>query len=530
VNHTRIFFGALLGAAALGAICFPPSFSADVSTSVNPASLPSAGKVDERFQAYNIEMLEVTGGRFWKPYKDLQAAPKSSADQPASTLPGMSADLYQYRPPIDLSNARLRKLAAALGPAYVRVSGTWANSTYFHDAEGPAPATPPKGFNGVLSHARWKGVIDFARATNAEIVTSFATSAGTRNAEGVWAPEQARALLSYTKSLGGRIAAAEFMNEPNFAAIGGAPAGYDAAAYARDVSVFRAFLKQTSPETLFLGPGTVMEGGKIAIPMNTGRLGSEDLLKATGPVFDVVSYHLYAGVSQRCGGASPMLGIKAAAALSEDWLSRPDAINAFYAGLRDRFEPGKPLWVTETADAACGGNPWASTFLDTFRYLDEHARLAQRGVSVIAHNTLAASDYGLLDETTFAPRPNYWAALVWRKLMGTTVLKAESSTAGLHLYAQCMSGAPGGVTLLAINTDRGNAQTLTVTAASEQYTMAAPNLEDTRVDLNGKELKLGAGDSILELTGLPTPSGRISLPPASITFLAVREARNASCR
>src|SRR4051812_46261418 len=60
-----------------------------------------------------------------------------------------------------------------------------------------------------------------------------------------------------------------------------------------------------------------------------------------------------------------------------------------------RFEPGKDLCITETADAACGGNPWASTFLDTFRYLIGHASLAQRGVKVIMHNTLAASDYGL---------------------------------------------------------------------------------------------------------------------------------------
>lgn len=34
--------------------------------------------------------------------------------------------MFQARPSIDLTNARLRKLAAALGPAYVRVSGTWA--------------------------------------------------------------------------------------------------------------------------------------------------------------------------------------------------------------------------------------------------------------------------------------------------------------------------------------------------------------------------------------------------------------------
>jgi heparanase len=94
------------------------------------------------------------------------------------------------------------------------------------------------------------------------------------------------------------------------------------------------------------------------------------------------------------------------AALSEEWLSRADQSYAFYGGLRDRFEAGKPVWITEIADAACGGNPWANTFLDTFRYLDQHARLAKRGVSILFHNTLASSEYGLLDQNTFAPRPN----------------------------------------------------------------------------------------------------------------------------
>ena len=49
----------------------------------------------------------------------------------------------------------------------------------------PRPPTPPKGFNSVLTRRQWKGVVDFARAANAELVTSFAISAGTRDAEGV---------------------------------------------------------------------------------------------------------------------------------------------------------------------------------------------------------------------------------------------------------------------------------------------------------------------------------------------------------
>jgi heparanase len=49
---------------------------------VNPASVPRIGTIEERFQAYNVEMLEVTGGRFWKPYKDVQReASKQSASQ-----------------------------------------------------------------------------------------------------------------------------------------------------------------------------------------------------------------------------------------------------------------------------------------------------------------------------------------------------------------------------------------------------------------------------------------------------------------
>jgi hypothetical protein len=36
-------------------------------TSLDPAKMPAIGTVDERFQSYNIEMVEVIGGRFWKP-------------------------------------------------------------------------------------------------------------------------------------------------------------------------------------------------------------------------------------------------------------------------------------------------------------------------------------------------------------------------------------------------------------------------------------------------------------------------------
>jgi heparanase 1 len=524
---TRKMFAAFGITAALtalgGCLCF--AAPADPPT-IAPATMPRVGTIDERFQSYNIEMVEVTGGRFWKPYASTAAPEKPSTNQPS----GMDPSLYEYRPPIDLSNARLRKLASALGPAYLRVSGTWANSTYFQNSDAPPPTEPPPGFKGVLTRPQWKGVVDFSNAANAEIVTSFAVSAGARDSSGIWTPDQASQIVAYTESVGGKIAAAEYMNEPTFAVMGGAPNGYDAAAYGRDFAVFHAFARKSVPGMLILGPGGVGEGSSL-VPASMHLLSTESLLLATGHGIDAFSYHSYGGVSSRCASMGAASTTSAAAALSAEWLARPIGIEEFYAKLRDQYEPGKPMWLTETAETACGGDRWASTFLDSFRYLDQLGLLAKLGVQVHLHNTLASSDYGLLDEKTYEPRPNYWAALLWHKLMGTTVLDPGASPSpNLHLYAQCLRNQPGGVALLAINADRTTAYSLAVPVAGERYTLTAKELMDKQVQLNDADLKLGADDSLPELQGTATKTGKLAFAPTSITFLALPMAHNASCQ
>jgi heparanase 1 len=474
-----------------------------------PSSMPRVSTVDARFQSYNIEMIEVTGGWFWKPYR---AAP--GAAQPGSGIPaGVDPNLYAYRPPIDLTDTRLRKLAAALAPAYVRVSGTWANSTYFADSDS-ALLAPPAGFDGILMRQQWQGMVDFSKAVDAGIVTSFATSSGTRDAAGVWTPDQARRLLAYTNTAGGSIIAAEFMNEPDLANIGGRPKGYDAATYGRDFKAFRALVKQAAPELMILGPGATGESAIAA-----------DLLVASGPGIDAISYHYYGTLSQRCSGKN-----SPETALSEVGLAAADRVLTFHKTLRDRFAPGKPIWLTETADAACGGNPWAVTFLDTFRYLDQLGRLAKGGVQVVMHNTLAASDYGLLDERTLQPRPKYWGALLWRRLMGTTVLDAGVPIQpGLHVYAHCQRATPDGVALLVINNDRNAPRTLTLPTASVRYTLDAASLQDTDARLNGHALALDAGGELPPIAGVPVAAGTLRFEPVTITFLAIPAAGNNAC-
>ncbi|MBN8735253.1 MAG: hypothetical protein J0H27_03180 [Xanthomonadales bacterium] len=506
------------------------------TVSISPATMPRIGAVDARYQSYNVEMLEVTGGRFWKPYKDIAKLPAKAAGEAGptggDTPAGMSADLYQYRPPIDLANKRLRMLAKALGPAYVRISGTWANTTYFADTDTP-PKEPPKGYGGVLTRQQWLGAIAFSNAVDAPIVTSMPIGEGTRGPDGVWKPDEARRWLDFTKAHGGKIAAVEYFNEPTLASMGGAPKGYDAADYGRDFRIFDAFMRKDFPGIKILAPGSVGEstadwgiahGGYGDIKV----LSADELAAYTGDA-DAFSYHHYGAASERCAAMGHQTS--AEQALSEDWLGRTDQTLAFYRGVRDKYMPGKHFWNTETADAACGGNPWGGTFLDTFRYLDQLGRLARQEVDVVFHNTLVASDYGLLNEDTFAPKPNYWGALLWRRLMGTTVLDSGVSISeGRHIYAQCLRDVPGGVAILAINNSRSRSTLLELPVAAERYTLSAPSLEATSVRLNGRQLKLGRDDALPALRGKRIAAGKVELAPASITFFALAKAGNTNCR
>ena len=218
--------------------------------------------------------------------------------------------------------------AAALAPAYMRVSGTWANATFFADSD-TAPPAPPAGFEGVLTRRQWRGVVDFSQAVGAPIVTSFAVSPGTRDAGGVWPPNHAARLLAYNAVVGGRIAAAEFMNEPNVAAAGVAAANGDTAAYGRDFKIFRSFMKRQAPEIMILGPG--LAGATDA---------ASRLLAASGPGVDAFSYHHYGALSERCSGVRASDDALAMTALSEQWLARTEQTLNFYRKLRDQFEPG----------------------------------------------------------------------------------------------------------------------------------------------------------------------------------------------
>lgn len=498
-----------------------------MARALDPSAMPAAGRVDRMYQSYNVEMAEIVGGRFWAPYPRPGEAARPENTEASGGL-DLEARLFRQRPPADLADRRLRAMARALGPAYIRVSGSWANAVWFQDDDQPKRARPPAGFQNVLTREQWRGVVDFARAVDGVIVTSFAVSAGARDKDGVWDPEEARKLLRYTAQIGGRIHAAELMNEPNLGPTSGLPAGYDAAAFARDVAVFRDFVRREAPALLTVGPGSTGETG-VALFAGSG-IPTEAMMSAKpNPRFDIFAYHFYGGRSERCARMAPQSAILPENALGSEWLARTDRALAFYRDLRDRHMPGAPIWLNETAQASCGGDRWAASFLDTFRYVDQMGRLARQDVAAVFHNTLSASDYALIDEHTMTPRPSYWAAVLWRRLMGEVVLDAGPNKTGLHVYAHCLRDRPGGVAMVAINLDRTKTASLTLAAPARRFTLTADALQGQSVRLNGRSLAM-QGEKLPAMPGRKLRAGPVSLPPASITWLSAPGAAKPACR
>src|SRR5271168_2208400 len=82
----------------ISAVLISPAYAGAASPpAIAPAAMPRIGTVDQRFQSYNIEMVEITGGRFWKPFQTKPGAepaqtPRSGSDTP----PGKDSRLYQY--------------------------------------------------------------------------------------------------------------------------------------------------------------------------------------------------------------------------------------------------------------------------------------------------------------------------------------------------------------------------------------------------------------------------------------------------
>lgn len=500
-----------------------------------PENLKEIRKMNPRLMSYNVEMTEVTGGTFWKAYTEGQIAgteefPKLEGGFSNHTA---MAGLMQYYPPIDTTNEKLIALAKELGPVWVRVSGTWATKTYY-DFDGTTGGKAPAGYQSVLTREQWANILGFVKSVGAKLIVSVSNCAGDHDENnGPIKLTQIEKLFALTKELGGSIDALEFMNEPNMLQISGAPLGYDFDDYIRDQDIINGWVRENYPECLIVGPCNTGMADEKASDEKISQMGAgmgnmfkmgtaHDLLRGHQVKMDVYSYHYYNGISERLAGMMPTGHWPAQAAHTDAYLQVAPGICYMNIPVRDQYMPGAEMWVTESGDAGGGGDTWASTYLDVLRTLNELGSFCTLTNGVIFHNTLASSDYGFLQHGTFDPRPNYFAVLLWTRLMGDTVYACDNpNVEGAHLYCHSRKDGNDGYAYLLINNSLTDATTVELPGAAKLYELSGNgNMRNKVMYLNGKPLTLQENNELPCLCGKDA-EGTVSIAPGSCAFIVI---------
>ena len=487
-------------------------------------NLKTLRTINPQLLSYNVEMTEVTGGTFWKAYTPGQIA--GTEGFPLISF-GKSDEMHQWYDPIDSTNPRLIKLAKELGKCWIRVSGTWSTKTYY-DFDGHTNGVAPEGFDSVLTKDQWTNLLDFVKAVDGNLLISVANCDGIHAANEPWQPEQAKLIFDFSKEYGVPIEAVEFMNEPNLLAYSGAPKDYTFEDFIRDQDIFTKWVHENYPECLVVGPCSVGCGkmGKIDTEKGlmkklTSSMSTDKLLNGSKEKMDVYSYHYYNGVSGRIT-TLPFIHWSPSKAHSEGYLDAAPYTAKANVPYRDKYAPGAEMWVTESGDAGGGGCEWASTYLDVFRTLNELGTFPTITDGVIFHNTLASSDYGWLKHGTFEPRPNYFAVLLWSRLMGTTVYDSEIAIQeGAHVFCHSRKDGKDGCVYLVINNSLTDTTKVELPKEALRYTLCGNgNVRNTSIYLNGTKLELGANDELPAMEGVEV-SGTIELAPGTCTFLVM---------
>jgi len=184
---------------------------------------------------------------------------------------------------------------------------------------------------------------------------------------------------------------------------------------------------------------------------------------------------------------------------------------------------GMELWVTETSSSYNGIDEVMNAFYNGFWYLTSLGQYAKTGVKRHSRWCLEGGDqftFVNISESTFSVLPDYWVAILFKRLVGTKVLQATSSFTQTLVYAHC-GKAPGSVTLIVINPSSASV-TLNLTGLTSlqrsEYIFTADSLSSYVIKLNSKPLYINSDGSLPMMTGIPG-SGQPVLPAYSYGYL-----------
>jgi heparanase 1 len=474
------------------------------------------GRVSEKYLSFAIDTSQVVGGRWWGASGEIEVGTGSHHTQP-----------------FDFSDKKLIALTRELSPAFLRIGGTEADLVYY-DVDSSLASDLPRGFDLVFKKDQIDALAAFVEETQLSLFFTVNAGPGPRS-EGRWNSQNAEKLLRYMKSKDYPVEVWELGNEPNaYWIIHGLRHQIDGKTYADDFLHFKKTVKRFFPSASVAGASCAY-WPLLGEPLNFFFGVHKDFLKAGGDHVDIVTWHYYPQQSRRCGvavrRANPdrMLDPRNLDEMVK-WSLQVNAEQAEYASQAE-------VWLGETGHAQCGGEPGVSdTFVGSLWWLDQLALGARLGQKVMVRQTLAGSDYGLIDHASMEPLPDYWSSLLWKRLMGEDVYAIENAGGNpyIRVYAHTTARRAGfsedAITLLIINLHKEGTAHVTIpkTKFTQKtvYGLSADDIYGSEVNINGNPLVFESG-KMPDLLALgeagDSASPEMAIAPTSIQFIVLHD-------
>ncbi|NP_001038470.1 heparanase precursor [Danio rerio] len=373
----------------------------------------------------------------------------------------------------------------------------------------------------------------FANCSGLELI--FGLNALLRTSRNCWDSGNAKLLLKYCESRQ-YMMSWELGNEPN-SYEKKAGVRVDGFQLGRDFMHLHQILQES---TIYNSTG--LYGPDVSQPKDHRKDLLTGFLETGGKVINACTWHHY-----YVNGRDTSL---------EDFLD-PEVLDSLATKINEVLEmveavsPGKKVWLGETSSAYGGGAVGLSdTFVAGFMWLDKLGLAAKLGLNLVIRQVLiGAGTYHLVDDN-LDPLPDYWLSLLFKRLVGQEVLKADVTVnSGLkkpiRVYLHCTNKKStqykeGAVTLFALNLNKNEA-TINLPAhltngSIEAFVLQSDEageqgLYSRSVRLNGELLKMVDDRTLPPLTGRELPSDEpIKLPAFSFAFYVLINAQAAVCK
>ncbi|CAN6802004.1 hypothetical protein Bca4012_092869 [Brassica carinata] len=351
---------------------------------------------------------------------------------------------------LDLNNTIFQNAIREFAPLKIRIGGTLQDLVIYETPDQKQPCLPFTqntsllfGYTqGCLPMRRWNQLNDFFSKTGAKVIFGLNALSGRSiqsngEAVGAWDYTNAESFIRYIVQNNHTVDGWELGNELCGSGVGTRVA---ASQYATDTIALRNIVnrvyKDGSPMPLVIGPGGFFDAAWFTEYLNK----AENSLNATTRHI----YNLGPGVDQHL----------IEKILNPSYLDQEAITFRSLKNIINNSSTRAVAWVGEAGGAYNSGrNLVSNAFVYSFWYLDQLGMASVYDTKTYCRQSLIGGNYGLLNTTNFTPNPDYYSALIWRRLMGRKALFTSfSGTKKIRSYTHCARQSKG-ITVLLMNLD-----------------------------------------------------------------------------